>query len=375
VGWVLLYTSVVSTRPTQYGVAQTAALMWRGFGFGLVPSLLGGPWRWDQANFSVPWATPPTVLVVLSLLALLAAVVVTVRRKRRIGGVWLLAAGYVGVCLAAMVLGRSSPSTSGVLGQTLRYVADSAVVIAVAAALILSASDRQQPDSAGAAPARRVSVRSVAAVVVAVAFLASSLLSTVTFTRTWSYSPTAVYLATARASLAASRGAPLLDQPISERILWKLANPYDLASRIFSPVSERAYFASSTPVLRRLDDNGRVVDAQMTTKRTALIGPHPRCGYQVTDLGFTSMPLDGPLIQWGWTAHFGYLTSVPGSLEVELETGKPVIVPVTVGLNQVFVSLVGGGRALRVRSHTPGMEACVAGAVVGLVDDNPSARP
>jgi hypothetical protein len=49
-------------------------------------------------------------------------------------------------------------------------------------------------------------------------------------------------------------------------------------------------------------------------------------------------------------------------------------VPVSQGLNQVFVRVTGKGTALQVRSHTPGMVACVAGATVGLVLD-PGARP
>ena len=85
------------------------------------------------------------------------------------------------------------------------------------------------------------------------------------------------------------------------------------------------------------------------------------------------MPLDGPLCEWGWTVHFGYLTGGPGSLEVELEPGKSVMVPVSEGLNQVFVRVVGEGTTLCVRSHTSGMVACVADAVVGLVVD-PAAR-
>lgn len=375
VGWVLLYTSVASSRPTQYNVGSAVSLIWRGFIYGFAPSLLGGPWRWDQSDtFSIPWATPPDLLVALSLLALAGAIGFTLRRKRRVGPVWLLLAGYIGVCLAAMVLGRSGPNTAPVLGQSLRYIADGAVVVATAVALIIQAPRRSVGTAAETAPVRRVNVRSVAGLGVAVAFLVSSMLSTVAFTRTWNYSPTATYLATVRASLAANRGAPLLDQPISERVLWKLANPYDLASRIFSPVAEKAYFASSTSQLRRLDDSGHVVDAQLKTVRTALRGPEGKCGYQVSDLGLTRMPLDGPLYGWDWTAHFGYLTSVPGSLEVALETGDSVIVPVAAGLNQVFVRLDGGGATLNVRSHTPGMIACVNGAVVGLVVD-PEARP
>jgi hypothetical protein len=281
-----------------------------------------------------------------------------------------------------MVLGRAGPYTAQVLGQTLRYVADSAVVVAVAMALILSAPNRTGRKGAALAkesakaPVWRAGARarSVSGLVVAVAFLASSVFSTVSFTRTWSYSPTAVYLATVRASLAANHVAPLLDQPISNRILWRLANPNNLGSRIFSPVAEGADFVSSTPILQRIDDSGHVVPAQMKTLRTAAIGPLPRCGYQVTDLGFTNMPLDGGLIHFGWTVHFGYLTSVPGSLEVALEAGPSVIVPVSVGLNQVFVNVEGNGTLVRVRSHTRGMVACVAGAVVGLLD-NPAAQP
>jgi hypothetical protein len=380
VGWALLYTSVVTSRAAQYSPGQAVVLTWRGFGFGFVPALLGGPWRWDQSEFSVPWAVPPLFLVVLGLLALLGAVVLTVRLKERVAGVWLLVAGYVGVNLAAMVVGRAGPYTAQVLGQTLRYVADSAVVVTVAMALILSAPNRARRKRAALAtapanaPVWRATARSTSGLVVAVAFLASSVFSTVTFTQTWSYSPTAVYLATVRASLATNHVAPLLDQPISNRILWRLANPNNLGSRIFSPVAEGADFVSSTPILQRLDDSGHVVPAQMKTLRTAAIGPLPRCGYQVTDLGFTNMPLDGGLIHFGWTVHFGYLTSVPGSLEVALEAGPSVIVPVSVGLNQVFVNVEGNGTLLRVRSHTRGMVACVAGAVVGLLD-NPAAQP
>jgi hypothetical protein len=289
-------------------------------------------------------------------------------------------AGYVGVSLAAMVAGRSGPYTAQVLGQTLRYVADSVVVVAVAMALFLCAPNRARRNVtalasvSAKAPLWRARARSGSGLVVAVAFLVGSVFSTVTFTRTWSYSPTAVYLSTVRTSLAANHVAPLLDQPISNRILWRLAKPNNLGSRVFSPVPERADFVSSTPVLQRLDDSGHIVPAEMKTLRTAAIGPIPRCGYQVSDLGYTNMPLDGGLIHFGWTVHFGYLTSEPGSLEVALETGPSVIVPVTAGLNQVFVNVEGNGTLVRVRSHTRGMVACVAGAVVGLLD-NPAAQP
>lgn len=373
-GWILLYTSVVSSRAAQYSAGQAVILTWRGFVLGFVPPLLGGPWKWDQILSSIPWADPPALLVVLSLLALLGAVVITLRRKRRVGGVWLLVAGYIGVCLAAMVVGRSGPNTAPVLGQSLRYVADSAVAVAVAAALIWCAPDRTNSEVSDHPALRWVSARSATALGVSVAFLVSSVVSTVAFSRSWAYSPTATYLSTVRASLAAHPDAPLLDQPISERILWKLATPYDLASVVFAPLGDKTGFATSTPVLRRLDDSGHVVPAQMSTVRTAAIGPFPRCGYQVSDLGFTSIPLDGPLIEWGWTVHFGYLTGGPGSLAVQLEPGKSVLVPVSQGLNQVFVRVTGKGTALQVRSHTPGMVACVAGATVGLVLD-PGARP
>jgi hypothetical protein len=371
--WILLYTSVVTSHAAQYSVGQALTLTWRGFTFGFVPSLLGGPWSWNQVQSSIPWADPPNVLVALSVLALVGTVVLTLRIKAHVGGVWLLVAGYVGGCMVVMVLARSGPYTAPALGQSLRYVADSAVVVAVGAALILCAPDRS-PTTPVQRPVRWVRARAVAGMGLAVAILVSSLVSTLTFTRAWSHTPTAAYLATAEASIAANRGAPLLDQPVSDRILWKLANPYNLASRIFSPLGDKVVFASSTSVLRHLDDSGHVVPAQMSIKRSAAPGPIRRCGYNVTDAGFTSMPLNGPLIQWGWTVDFWYLTGEAGSLEVELETGQPVIVPVSSGLNQVFVSVVGRGEALRVRSHTPAMVACVNGAVVGLVDD-PSPQP
>lgn len=86
------------------------------------------------------------------------------------------------------------------------------------------------------------------------------------------------------------------------------------------------------------------------------------------------LPLDGPLIDWEWTAQLNYFASAAGVVEVGLDrSDDTVTVPVEAGLNQVFVRLYGAGEAIRVRTATPGLELCVGAGPVGSVVGAPQA--
>ncbi|QBJ97061.1 hypothetical protein ERC79_14730 [Rhodococcus sp. ABRD24] len=361
--WTVAYPAFTESRFNVPSAAQTAGLVHHGTSLGLVPTLLGGPWAWERWSPSPPWATPPIALAVLGWAAVLAALAWSLIRKRRTGAVWLSMVAYIAASEAAMVSTRSGPDTAYELAQTLRYVADSAVVIAIGWALIAHAPRR--PGARVLPQPQPVLVAGLTAL-----FFVSSMWSTVTFVQRWRESPTVDYLANVRESLAANRNTPLLDQPVSIWVLLPVAYPHNMASGIFGPLRERPEFARSTNYLQLLDDSGRLVPAAVAPARNIGQGPVPGCGYLVEG-GAAEIPLDGPLIDWEWTAQLTYLASADGKIEVGFGDGRevtdPVTVPVQAGLNHAFVRLFGAGDTLRVRPMTPGLALCIGAGPVGSV--------
>ncbi len=356
--WALVYLSWVESRLVRPNGVAAFELFNHATSRGLLPTLIGGPWAWARWIPSPAWAAPSTMLVVAGWVAFVVAVVATVRRKRRIVGVWILTAAYFLLSVTAMVVTRSSDNTAYELAQTLRYFTDTAVILAIAFALIAHAPHRS------AAPIR---VRPLVAVAAVTAFVASSLWSTYTFTRSWDENPTTDYLTTARASLAEHNDAPILDQPTSIWVLLPVAYPYNMVSRLLGPLRDRPEFSDSTPDLRMIDDDGSVIDAQVTWVRSIEPGAVPDCGYLVDQRSFVPLPLNGPLIGWEWTAELNYLADADGEISVAMEDGDPVRVPVQRGLSSVFVRLIGGGQSLRVSTLTPNLSVCIGVGPVGVV--------
>lgn len=362
--WTATFLSVVGSPaigPDGAGtVPQAVALIRNGLFRGLLPSLIGGPLTWAEEGH---WADPPTSVVVAGCLALAAAVVWTSRWRRGAGVIWWMVAGYVGANVAAMVAGRLTVVTADILSLNLRYFADTAVVLALAIAFLARAPHR--------ADFRRrefltASGRRFVAVAAAALFLAGCAVSTVNYQREWAESSTLPYLDSARRSLAASE-VPLLDQSVPEGVVWLLAHPYNLASHVFAPWDEGARVGTSTPRLQLLDEDGELVDAQLDPRRSIGPGPLENCGHGIRSGSATSMPLDGPLVALPWTVQLNYLAGADGFVEVALD-GEWVRVPVLEGPNTVYVTVIGGGADLRVRSVTDGLAVCLDSGRVGFVE-------
>lgn len=361
--WAWVYTSVVGSPAVdaEYAgrVPQAANLVGKGLFDGLLPAVLGGPITWADGLY----AAPPTVLVVISVLCLVGAIVWTSRHRSGTGVIWWMVAAYVAVGSAAILVGRLNEATPDILALSLRYFADSTVVIALALAFLLLAPVRRD------FPRREVLTaqgRRVAVAVVAAAFVVTSLWSTVTFTQMWRESPTADYLRTAKASLAET-DVPLLDQGVPNTVLWALVHPYNLTSHVFSPWAGPAAFATSTPELQLLDESGRLVDAGIDPLRSLRPGPLENCGHGVRAGRTTSIPLDGPLVALPWTVQLNYLAGADGFLDISLD-GEWIRTPVVEGPNTVFVRVVGGGDRLRVKSVTDGLAVCVDSGRIGFVE-------
>ncbi|WP_349270616.1 hypothetical protein MPNTM1_01854 [Mycolicibacterium parafortuitum] len=363
--WIGVYLLVVDQQRWSFDLAMTWDLLRRSFTHGIVPGLVGGPWDWQRWAPASPWATPPVVVMVLGWLALGAVVAVSLRRKYRLGPVWLAALGYAVACQVPIYLMRSSRFTALELAQTLRYLPDLVLVLALLAAVGLCAPNRPGSGWLDASPRR-----ALVTVCCAGLFAISSLYSTATFLTSWRDNPAQPYLQNARAALAQAHtdsDAPMLDQEVDPLVLQRVAWPENLASHMFALLRDRPGFSSATPELRMLDSAGRLTDAQVTWVRSIRPGPDERCGYLVQPDFPVRMPLDGPLLPADWTAEINYLGNSEGSITLSLSEGDEVKVPVHPGLNRVFVRLPGAGDAITVSANTAALSVCVAAGPVGFV--------
>jgi hypothetical protein len=363
--WIAVYLVVVDQKRWSFDVAMTWDLLSRSVTHGIVPGLVGGPWDWQRWAPASPWGTPPVAVMVLGWLALAVVVAISFIRKERIGPVWLVAVGYAVACQIPIYLMRSSRFTALELAQTMRYLPDLVVVLALLLAVGLCAPNRER--SAWLDASR---TRTVVAVCATTVFVVSSLYSTATFLTSWRDNPAQPYLQNATAGLAAAHAAsdvPLLDQEVDPLVLQRVASPENLASHMFALLPDRPEFAGATSELHMLDVSGRVVDAKVTWVRSIVPGPEAQCGYLVQPDFPVSMRLDGPLLPADWTAEINYLANSDGSMTMSLSEGTETKVPVKPGLNRVFVRLSGAGDAIKVRANTAALSVCLASGPVGFV--------
>ena len=363
--WIVVYRVVVDQRRWTLDYSMTWDLLVQSVMHGILPGLVGGPWQWERWAPSSPWALPQWPVMVLGALAMAAIIAVSVARKERIGPVWLAAAGYVVACQVPIYLMRSSRFTAIELAQTLRYLPDLVVVLALLAAVAFCAPNRR-----GSAWLDASHIRTGVIASCAVLFVGSSLYTTTTFLMSWRDNPTRSYLDNARAGLSAANAAsvaPMLDQEVDPHILQRFSWPDNLASHVFSLVRDRPEFSTSTTDLRFIDRSGQLVAAQVTWVRYTLPGPAPQCGYLVQPGTEVRMPLSGPMLPTEWTAEVNYLANTDGSVTMSLSDGTETRVPVRAGLNRVFVRLSGAGNAVLVRANTAALSVCVASGPVGYV--------
>ncbi|WP_040518355.1 DUF3488 domain-containing protein [Gordonia neofelifaecis] len=361
VAWSALFLATSTATAGVHSFGQTAHLVWRSINDAIIPSLVGGPWVWDRWTPSPPMGFPSVWMIALGWIVLVVLIVVTSRAKRGAPLIWFCALLYAVGAQIPVMWNRSSTNTALELAQTMRYLPDTALVLTIALALIAAA-----PRDLGAhladkpAPDPRLAY---AGVVSCVLFAVSAMVATMSFGQSWRDDPTGDYLVTARASLAEMDGKTMFDQPVPLEVLLPVAHPNNMISHVFGRLRERPDFGNVTDDLKVLNPKGQLVAGAVSPQRTfePSRGSCARPGIDEP----TRLRLSGPLIDWQWTVGFSYCADRAGTVEIRLEGGDPVQVPVQAGLHAAYVQLDGRGTELRIRPVTPGLKLHTGDGRVG----------
>ncbi|MGP6174450.1 hypothetical protein [Corynebacterium sp. A21] len=330
-------------------------LLSQGYGWALLPTAAGGPWQWDRWHPGPPFADPGPLTIIAGLLVLIGLLGWTTWQRPRLLFAWLPVLLYPLLPIGALAIARSGPGTSVEIILTLRHLSEVAVLAALTLAFLLAHRVRGHRTRTD----RITTPRRMLVFGVLLLWLFSAAFSNLSYARVWADQPGRSYFANLRAELA-ERGEPILDQAVPLEVLLPVVNPHNLLSQLLPGATAAAV---SEPVL--VDRQGRLIDAALVTFRSTVPGTEPGCGVRVDAEG-ASLELDGPLLDRDWVLQFNYFAATAGVVGVALN-GATVEVPVTAGLNQVFVTLPGGGAQLHLHPGEGLSGFCVGESQLGLL--------
>ncbi|GAC57502.1 hypothetical protein GOHSU_20_00400 [Gordonia hirsuta DSM 44140 = NBRC 16056] len=365
--WTVLYLAVADPTDGEHSLGQTWALTWRSVGAGLVPAVAGGPWQWDRWTTAPPMGEPSAWLTAAGWVLLAGAALGAGLRRRGGARIVVCVAAYAVAAQLPVMWNRSSAATAVELGQTMRYLPDTALVMTIGIALLAAAPGRVPDRVRDRVPewVPPVVAARVPAIVLtgsAVLLVVSSLIATASFSKSWDDDPTGAYLATARAALAAEPELVLLDQSLPLEVLTPVAYPENQTSRVFGRLRVRPRFADQTDDLKVLDEYGHLVPGGISPVRQVQRG-RGTCAEPVTTER-QGLQLSGPLLDWHWTAVLDYCADRDGEVAAALD-GVERRIQVQAGRHRVYFQLVGGGEQLRLRPVTPDLTLYVDGGRIG----------
>jgi hypothetical protein len=378
VGYLALYTSIISSSAQQPSSTGTVLTFWRQLvGHTLLPGLFGGPWQWLPSGDVAPLAEPGEGPRWLSWVALVAVVAITVRARRAAIRAWLLLLAYVLLVLGLFTLTRLSTDFAPWVGLAPRYVCDVVVVAALCLGVALMGladpADRQPVapgDPHPVTPARgsqpRPRGQAAMIVVVLAGLLLSAAWSTVRFGDLWAVKDGQAFLRTAEAELAkAPTGTVFLDRPVPETVQASFFYPYQMYSRFFLPARRQPTIVDMAEHPSVFDDSGRIRPAWVQGANITP-GADPWCkAHKIVGGGSVRLPLDDPVLNQRWIVRIGYLGGGgPSTAELRLGYGRRSFT-VQPGLHQIFFVLDGGGDAVELTIQNTDVWLCTNDITVG----------
>jgi hypothetical protein len=364
----------------QVRVGDVVQMIGRQLGEGLVPGLLGGPWRWRETSpyYSVPAA--PVALVVGGLAVAALALVWFLRRNSR-RAAWALVAflGYYLPAAAIVAVGRLG-RFGDVVALDYRLWPDVTVVAVFCACLALlpvrneqSAHPKTQPSRATAG----VGLAMVAAVLI------GSVVSTAAFVERWRANPTGDYLRTLQAQLRESGSRPVRLAPVGlpSAVLPFWIDPDYSLEDLLAPTEGRAIFHNIDGPVLVPDDAGRLAPLQLSQHAAAEPGPDGFCGYAVRPGQSRDIPLPGESPYYAdEMVHLGVLASRATTLTVSVVSQSATRSVVTreplttaAGPHRFLVRVPYDTRvsAIRVSATEPQATVCVVLAALVVPQERP----
>ncbi|WP_017589596.1 hypothetical protein [Nocardiopsis ganjiahuensis] len=291
VGYLFLYLARQEASTSGEGASVpeaevVAQLVRRMLGEVFPTGALGGPFQWGPVTPAGGLVDPLGSVVVGAWVVLAAIVVVSLRMRSASWRAWAMLVVYL-VFADAVPTVIARGRVYGEVGSDPRYVADAALVFALALALAFLATReeraREWVGNAGEKRRRggRIQLlrpsRSVWAVAVAVTlvYAGSASYSTYTYAETLSGDRQREYLANVRASLAdVPRGAGLYSRAVPDDIVLEWNGPRRLSSYVLSPLADpevatRMYAPEESDSAYVFDDEGHLVEAAPTARANA----------------------------------------------------------------------------------------------------------
>jgi multisubunit Na+/H+ antiporter MnhC subunit len=365
--------------PGQLGAGEVVRMIGRQLGEGLVPGLLGGPWRWRETSsyYSVP--DPPVTLIVVGLALTALALAWSLRRNSR-RTVWALAAflGYYLPAAGIVAAGRLT-RFGDVVALDYRLWPDVTVVAVFCACLAVIPTRAEQsgkPRTARPRASQGVLLTLVAAVLI------GTVVSTATFIERWRANPTGDYLRTLQAQLrdAGSRPVRLAPVGLPSAVLPFWIDPNYSVEDLLAATELATFHNIDGPVLVP-DDAGRLVPLQLRQHATAAPGPSGFCGYGVrpTESRVIPLPAATPyyadeMVQLGVLASRATqltVTVLSDSAERSVVTRSPLTT--AAGPHRFLARVPFDTRvtAIRVRATDPRATVCVVLAALVSPEDLP----
>jgi len=368
--YVVAYRSLVERFGARPDIDYVREVLRQGLSEAVIPSMVGGPWRWFP-DFLTPAAAPPDVLQWVATVVVGGLVLLSCRRQpaRRAWAVLLL---YVLVQLGLLVAGRSA--FASIISLQYRYYADAALLVALAVGCSVvpgftsaglpgepRSGDRSSTDAViPRRPARLAAV--VAAALSVNLVVVGSLQSAAGFADLWQVNPTRAYVETARQSLQDHPDAVVLTTPVRIDVVNGFFEDR-LAAQLFHRMPHRAGFSASPTSLVLLDDEGLLRHGDVAGVTTQ-DGPEVGCGWRIPPGRDVAVPMRIPVYRWYFTLGLRYAATAPTRVRVALD-GPARSWRLDPAHSVRYLPVSGGGGVLHV-TNLGTVPLCVRSAVVGL---------
>jgi hypothetical protein len=298
-------------------------------------------------------------------------VLLTFALRRGIGRAWASLFVYLFFSILTLALSRV-PIIGSVAGLETRYLADAVVPLVVVVGMCMMPLQGERniwlplPLTVTEEVFHRARV--VAGSVIAVSVFALSLHALNGYAGIQASNPYERFTEKARGAVATlPPAAQVFDTGMPVDVIGPLFLEYNLISRFLSPFAsdsrrEQMYDLDSytDPYLLRAD--GDLVPMKVAGVST----PESKatsCGWMSKD-GAVTVPLKDAAFPWTWAVRIGYLSDRDTTATVVLGKGSHPV-QLKRGLGEIYLSIEGGGSALRLEGLDPYASVCVGDAQVG----------